>query len=76
MIFIIMIFWHLKLHYINIIFILQGYRTYLVHPPLDENPYSGNDDFILVIRRNSIIEGEEIIAYRISDTVYMESGGT
>ncbi len=71
--FVIVIFWNLNLHYINLAFILGRYRTYVVHPPADGNPHSGIDDFILVTRRTSIRTGEGIIAYRISDKFYLES---
>ena len=70
---VIVIFWNLNLHYINFIFIIQGYRTFVVHPPDDGNPYSGGEDYILVTRRASISSGQHIIAYRVSDTVFLES---
>ena len=70
---VVVIFWHLNLHYINLIFILLGYRTFLVHSPSDANPYSGGEDYILVTRRTRIDSGQHIIAYRVSDTVFIEA---
>ena len=70
---IIILFWKLNLHYINIIFIFRGYQTFAVYPHSDGNPYSGRDKFLLITRRSSIEPGCKVKAYRMSDTVYLES---
>ena len=72
LLFVVIIFWSLNLHYINIVFVLRGYRTYLVHPPDDGNPFSGTQAHILVTRRSSLRTDESIVAYRISNTFLLE----
>ena len=72
LLFVVIIFWSLNLHYINIIFVLGGYRRYLVHPPDDGNPFSGTQALVLVTRRASLSMDESIIAYRISNTFLWE----
>ena len=70
--FIVFLFWHLNLHYLNIIYAFQGYRVYTVYPPSDENPFSGKSSFVLLTRRTSLRQGETIIALRLSQLVYLE----
>ena len=72
--FILVLFWKLRLHYINFLLIAFGYKTFLVHPPEDDNPYSGRDDFVLITRRHSIQSRQRIMTYIVSDTVYLEKG--
>jgi len=70
--FIVFLFWHLNLHYMNLIFAALGYRVFTVHPPRDANPLTGTHDQVLITRRVSIPPSDRIIAYRLSDTVYFE----
>ena len=72
LIFIIIIFWRLHLHYMNFIFVFGRYKTYLIHPPADGNPFGGTAPFILVTRSSNTVPGSNVIAYRVSDTVYLE----
>lgn len=72
LIFIIFLFWHLNLHYMNVLFALFGYRVFTIHPPKDDNPISGRESKVLITRRTYIPDGEKLIAYRLSDTVYFE----
>ena len=72
LIFIIFLFWHLNMHYMNLIFAWQGYRVFTVYPPADSNNLSGQQSWVLITRRPHVAEGEKLIAYRISDTVYLE----
>jgi len=73
--FVIFLFWHLNLHYMNIFFAIKGYRVFTISPPMDNNPLSGKGTLVLVTPRSSILPGEHIIAYRLSDTVYFEERG-
>lgn len=71
--FIIFLFWHLNMHYMNLLFALFGYRVFTVSPPEnDVNPLSGRANRVLITKRVSVIPGEKIVAYRLSDTVYFE----
>lgn len=70
--FIVFLFWHLNLHYMNLVFAGLGYRVFTVYPPVSRNNLSGNQSWVLITRRVYVPEGEKLIAYRISDTVYLE----
>lgn len=70
--FIVFIFWHLNLHYMNILFAAIGYRVFTIYPQPDENPFSGKVSRVLITRRISIVPGERIVAHRLSDTVFFE----
>ena len=70
--FIVFLFWHLNLHYLNLIFAVRGYRVYTVYPPSDDNPFSGKSNFVLVTRRTHLGDGERIVALRLSRLVYLE----
>jgi len=70
--FIVFLFWHLNLHYMNLLFAARGYRVFTVYPPADDNPITGKATHALITRRVSLASGERITAYRLSDTVYLE----
>ena len=70
--FIVFLFWHLNLHYMNLLFAARGYRVFTVYPPCNGNPISGKTSLALITRRVSLSSGEHLIAYRLSDTVYLE----
>jgi hypothetical protein len=41
-------------------------------PPSDNNALSGKETLVLISQRATALPGEQLIAYRISNTVYME----
>ena len=69
------LFWHLNLHYMNLLFAALGYRVFTVYPPADGNPLTGRASEALITRRVSLAAGDRIVAYRLSDTVYLEAEG-
>ncbi len=70
--FIVFLFLHLNLHYMNFLFAAWGYRVFTVYSPEDGNPHTGRVSFALITRRVSLTAGQHIVAYRLSDTVYVE----
>lgn len=70
--FIVFLFWHLNLHYMNLLFAALGYRVFTVYPPADGNPLTGKTRQAVITRRVSLASGDRIVAYRLSDTVYLE----
>ena len=66
------LFWHLRLYYVNVFFAFAGYRIFTIYPPEDGNAHTGREPIALVSTRHTLPEGERIIAYRITDTVYWE----
>jgi len=71
--FIVFLFWHLNLHYMNLVFAALGYRVFTVYPPTDSNPLTGKSRQALITRRVNLASGDKIVAYRLSDTVYLEA---
>lgn len=71
--FIVFLFWYLNLHYVNFLFALFGYRVFTVYAPVDGQPLSGKTPYALITRRVALVPGEHIVAYRLSDTVYLEA---
>jgi hypothetical protein len=70
--FVIFLFWHLNLHYMNILFAIRGYRIFTVYSPRDDNPISGKKSFVVITRRIDLAPGEKLTLYRLSDTVFFE----
>jgi hypothetical protein len=71
--FVIFLFWHLNMHYMNLIFAIRGYRVFTITPPGEGgNPYSGRYPFVLLTKRAAISPGESIDAFRLSDSVFIE----
>lgn len=71
--FIAFLFWHLNLHYMNLVFAVLGYRVFTVYPPADGNPLTGKTRHAVITRRVSLSPGETITTYRLSDTVHLEA---
>lgn len=71
--FIVFLFWHLNLHYMNLWFAVRGLRVFTVYPPADGNPLTGKTRQAIITNRVSLAPGERLVAYRISDTVYLEA---
>jgi hypothetical protein len=71
--FIVFLFWHLNLHYMNVLFAVFGYRVFTLSPTPESNALSGKATQVLITRRTELTPGEHLIAYRLSDTVYFEA---
>jgi hypothetical protein len=71
--FIVFLFWHLNMHHMNVLFAMQGYRVFTVYPPDDSNVLTGKSNFVLITRRVTLSPGTKVDAYRLSDTVYMDT---
>lgn len=70
LLFLIFLFWHLNLFYLNIVFAFFGYKIFTVMPKLDSEDFV---PFVLLTKRHWIKEGIEINTIRISDTVFIET---
>ena len=71
LVFIIFLFWHMNLHYMNLLFAFHGYRVFTVIPESD-NKFSGKSAFVILTKRPVLAVGETVEAYRLSDTVFIE----
>ena len=63
------LFWHLNLHYANVFLAIFGYRLHTIRLSDSDNPYAGRTPIVVVTRRRSLVQGEVIRGYRISDTL-------
>ena len=72
LVFIVFLFWHLNLHYMNVLFAATGYRVFSISAPADDNPLSGRIGLVLITRRPALVTGKALTAYRLSDSVYFE----
>lgn len=70
--FIIFLFWHLNMHYMNILYAIFGYRVYTVQPPPADDGISGTEPFVLLTKRTTLKPMQRIEALRISNTVFLE----
>jgi len=74
LVFIVFLFWHMNLHYMNLAFALFNYHVYSIHPP-QSSGVSSDEVFVLITKRTALSEGTEISAYRISNSVFLERRG-
>ena len=72
LVFIVFLFWHLNYHYMNIVFALRGYRVLNVLSPAGDSEHPSMVSFALITRRSTVQPNERIVAYRLSNTVYLE----
>ncbi len=69
--FVVFLFWHLNLHYVNILLAVFGYRVYTIRPQDDnENPYTSHIPVVVITRQRSLVPGGNIKGYRLSDSLY------
>ena len=66
------IFWLLDLHYMNLFLTILGYRIYTINPENNAGDTAQRDSFVVITKRTSLSEGQEISMYRISDSIFIE----
>jgi hypothetical protein len=71
MLFIIFLFWHMDLYYMNLVFALLGYRVYTIKAAVDSTKATDMSVRILISKRETPPKGN-INAYRISNSVFFE----
>jgi hypothetical protein len=70
-IFIVFLFWHMNLHYMNIAFAMCGYRAYTIE--MRARPGTEPVSVVLLSKRHSPpLPDTSIDGFRLSDTVYVE----
>jgi hypothetical protein len=72
LILIITIFWLLDLHYMNLFFTIFDYRIYTINPANHSSQTGRRDSFVIITKKTSLIDGEEIRMHRISDTIFID----
>lgn len=71
--FIVFLFWHLNLHYMNLIFAARGFRVFTISPLPDGNPLTSKTSNAFITKRVAISPGDRLVGYRLSNTVYLEA---
>jgi hypothetical protein len=69
---VVVIFWLLDLHYMNLFLTLLGYRIYTINPENRAGDTAQRDSFVVITWRTALIEGKEIRMHRISDSIFIE----
>jgi hypothetical protein len=72
LVFIVFLFWHLNYHYMNLAFALRGYRVLNVLSPEGSSEHPSMVNFALITRRSTVKPNESLVAFRLSNTVYLE----
>lgn len=72
LVFVVILFWRFNLHYINLYFLIRGYRVFTVHSAKDAGPHSEDVSWTLITRRSNPTVGSSVYVYRITNTVYLE----
>ena len=70
--FVIFLFYHLNMHYMNILLAIVGFRIYTVHPKDEASRFENRHPIVIISRRLSLIPGDVIEGRRLSDTLYLE----
>lgn len=70
-VFVVFLFWHMNLHYMNPLFAVFRYHILSIEPSDDSDP-----SYILITRRSSLRPGSSVRALRISNTVFLELTNT
>lgn len=68
----VILFWRFNLHYINLCFLLCGYRAFTVHPAENVDSYGEKTSWTLITRRSRLPVNGRLDVYRISNTMYLE----
>ena len=76
LVFIVLLFWHLRVHYMNLLFAMLKYRIYSVAGPPDGKGRRDGGEWVLLTRRDALSSGETVTVWRITDTVYVEAEET
>ena len=65
LLFVIFLFWHLNLHYMNVLFALFGFRVFTIQT-------AGESEPIVLLARRTVLGVGKIHAFRLSNTVFIE----
>lgn len=76
LLFVLFLFWHMNLHYMNVFFALLGRRVFSVYDADKGSMASDPASFILITWRRAIPTDTRLDAYRISNRVFWEKRST
>ena len=74
--FIMFLFWHMRLHYMNLLFAIWGYRIFTVEAKLGTTEKDRLSDrlvtYAIISRRHYLPEGEALTGYRLGGNVLVD----
>lgn len=74
--FVMFLFWHMRLHYMNLIFAIWGYRIYTVEAKIgtteQDREYPRLLTFAVISRRHHLFEGSALTGYRLGGNVLVD----
>lgn len=74
--FVIFLFWHMRLHYMNLIFAIWGYRIYTVEAKIGTKELDREQirlmTFAVISRRHYLPEGSSLTGYRLGGNVLVD----
>ena len=68
------LFWHLRLHYVNVLLAIMHYQVFTVYPPQDASPYARQTPCMVLTKRRYLKSGDALETKRVSDTLYWDVG--
>lgn len=69
---IVILFWFSRLHYLNLIFALIGYKTFTVTRRHPDSNFNKTTKVVVLSKRDQINPNEKIICYRLSHDFWIE----
>ena len=72
-IFVVFVFWHMNLHYMNILFALLGYHVFTIEAATSTTG-SSTSGVVVISKRPTIAPDTQLDTLRLSDTVLIEKG--
>ena len=67
------LFWHLRLHYINLLLAIFHYQVFTVYPPKDASPYARQTPCMVLTKRRYLKSGDTLATKRVSDNLYWDT---
>ena len=72
--FVVFVFWHMNLHYMNVIFALFGYKVFTVDAAAPAGRPASAGTVVVLSKRTAIASQTQLDAIRLSNTVFVEKG--
>lgn len=70
LIFVIFLFWHMNLHYLNFVLALFGFRMFTTYPPDAHNQYENTMPITVITRQPVLLPNSVVKSYRLSNTLF------
>ncbi|MCC6351912.1 MAG: hypothetical protein IT202_05315 [Fimbriimonadaceae bacterium] len=71
-VFVIYMYLHLRLFFMNPLYAVRGYRVFTIEPPADGDGIGTRETLIVLSRRRILAGGSKLSTLRLSDTVFLE----